>query len=173
MKRASALIVLLVALAGCSQTDSAPEPTASESVVTQSPSPEPTATSEAPTVTPTSAAPSPTQASATATQASTSAFCAYLKKTAGAQQQVEDPSQFVALVNGALAVAPGAIQEDLALYAESVQKLADSVTAPPAKAAKADQWLSDNEDAIDQAEANLNAYSESACGRPFITGEGG
>jgi hypothetical protein len=175
VKRAGALVIAFVALAGCSQTDSAPEPTPSETFVTQSPSPEPTATSEAPTVTPTSATPSPTRASAsaTATQASTAAFCAYLKKTAGAQQQVEDPSQFVALVNGALAVAPGAIQEDLTLYAESVQKLADSVTASPKKAAKADQWLSDNEDAIAQAEANLNAYSESSCGRPFITGEGG
>lgn len=172
MKRASALIVLAIALAGCSQTDSAPEPEISPTVATQAPSPEPSASTEAPSATPTTAAATPTRASATATQASTAAFCAYLKKTAGAQQQVEDPSQFVDLVNGALAVAPGAIREDLALYAESVQKLADTVTAPPKKAAKADQWLSDNEDAINQAEANLEAYSESACGRPFITGEG-
>ena len=77
------------------------------------------------------------------------------------------------MVNGALAVAPGAIRDDLVLYAQSVQKLADTVTAGPKKAAAADKWLSDNADAVAQAEANLNGYSESVCGVPFITGEGG
>lgn len=99
-------------------------------------------------------------------------FCDYLEQTSDAAQQVEDPTQFVKLVEGAQAVAPGAIADDLALYAQSVRKLAATVTASPAEAAKADKWLSRNDAAIQQAEANLNSYSESTCGRPFITGEG-
>jgi hypothetical protein len=173
MKHLIAVTAVALALAGCTQTDSAPEPAISQTIAASdapSPveSPTPQATTKSPSQEPTTPAPTPK-----ATKPGTTSFCKYLKQTAGAQQQVEDPAQFVALVNGALAVAPGAIQEDLALYAESVQKLADTVTAGPKKAARADQWLSENEDAIDQAEANLNAYSESVCGQPFITGEGG
>lgn len=170
MKHVSVLVVAAVILAGCSQPDSAPEPEISETVATQDASPVESA--EPATQAPPSSRPSRSAAPATA-KPGTSAFCKYLKQTAGAQQQVEDPVQFVELVNGALAVAPGAIQEDLALYAQSVQKLADTVMAGPKKAAAADEWLSENEDAVAQAEANLNGYSESVCGVPFITGEAG
>ena len=69
-------------------------------------------------------------------------------------------------------MAPGAIAEDAALYAESVRALATTVTGSPKKAAQADAWLSENEDAIAAAEANLDSYSQSTCGLPFITGEG-
>lgn len=172
MRRLAALVVITLAVTGCSQTGSSPEPGISETIATAEATATPSV--EPATPEPTTAAPSP---SATATKKKqtkpgTTSFCKYLKQSYGAQQSVEDPEQFVQLVNGALAVAPGAIQEDLALYAESVQKLADTVTAGPKKAAAADAWLSENEDAIRQAEANLNAYSESVCGLPFITGEG-
>ena len=33
-------------------------------------------------------------------------------------------------------------------------------------------WQARNDAAIQQAEDNLNSYSESTCGRSFITGEG-
>lgn len=171
MKRAGVVVVAAVILAGCSQTGSAPEPQTSESVTTQAPSP--VRSTEPATQTPTPAQPTPSTTAPSTAKPGTAAFCKYLKKTAGAQQQVEDPMQFVELVNGALAVAPGAIREDLALYALSVQKLADTVMAGPKKAAAADKWLSENEDSVAQAEANLNGYSESVCGVPFITGEGG
>ncbi|MFN8184368.1 MAG: hypothetical protein U0R23_08105 [Candidatus Nanopelagicales bacterium] len=172
MKRAGLLIVAAVVIAGCSQNTTSPPPDSPEpSVALSTPAPSPT--SVAPTQAATTPAATPTQTKPPATPApGTDAFCAYLKKTAGAQQRVEDPQQFVDLVDGALAVAPGAIQEDLALYAQSVRKLALTVTGSPAEAAKADAWLTRNEDAINQAEANLDAYSQSTCGRPFITGEG-
>ncbi len=96
-----------------------------------------------------------------------------LEQTQGQhQQQIEDPAAFVGLVEGAVAVAPGAIAEDAALYAESVRALATMVTGTPKQAAKADAWLTQNEDAIAAAEANLDSYSQSTCGLPFITGEG-
>lgn len=171
MKHAGLLVVAAVILAGCSQEQSAPPPQVSDTVTTQAPTPagSPQPASQPPATSRTS----PSATVPTTAKPGVSAFCKYLKKTAGAQQQVEDPAQFVALVNGALAVAPGAIREDLVLYAQSVQKLADTVTAGPKKAAAADKWLSDNADAVAQAEANLNGYSESVCGVPFITGEGG
>jgi hypothetical protein len=118
------------------------------------------------TAVPTTGAPEPA-----ATRAGTSAFCDYLDKTSGQQQQVEEPSQFVELVEGAAAVAPAAIAEDMALYLESVRRLAETVTAAPRKSERANQWLSDNEAAISAAEANVDTYTQSVCGRPFIAGE--
>lgn len=172
MKRAGLVIVAAVLLAGCSQNTTSPPAQQSESSVAQS-TPAPSPTSAAPTQATTTPAATPTATKRSTTPApGTDAFCAYIKKTAGAQQRVEDPQQFVDLVEGALAVAPGAIQEDLALYVESVRKLALTVTGSPDEAAKADAWLTRNEDAIAQAEVNLDAYSQSTCGRPFITGEG-
>lgn len=171
MKRSALLTVLIagVALAGCSQSQTASEPSASVSV----PKPKPSMTTAAPTTAPaTTAAPTsaaPTQSASSAVPGD-KAFCNYLKKTQGAQQIVEDPTQYVALVEGAAALAPGAIAEDAALYAESARKLAVTVTGSQSQAAKADQWLSENSDAVDQAEANLNSYAESTCGVPFISG---
>ncbi len=165
----------LLALGGCSQTTTTPDTDSSGTVAV--PSPE----SPTPVPSPTTAEPSTAAPTATATtrtpKPQTSGpgdltFCEYLEKTADAQQQVEDPAQFVALVEGAQAVAPGAIADDLALYAQSVRKLALTVTGTPEQAAKADRWLSRNDAAVQQAQANLDSYSESACGRPFITGEG-
>lgn len=174
MKRTALALILAIGLAGCSQTDTATPPASPPATPTVSATPveSPTQTPTTPAPTATSAKPDPTS-TPKPTGPGTNTFCAYLKKTSGAQQQVEDPSQFVALVNGALAVAPGAIAEDLALYAESVQKLADTVTAGPKKAAAANKWLTNNEAAISAAEANVNNYSQSVCGRPFISGEAG
>ena len=173
MRAAVCAMVLAVGLAGCSQNDSAPQPEVSASTESTVPSPTPT--------TPTPVAPSPTRTATPTTpapeqnptKAGAQAFCDYLEKTSGQQQQVEDPAQFVALVEGAVAVAPGSIAEDAQLYAESVRRLADTVSGGPKKAAKAEAWLTANEAAVAQAEANLNSYTESTCGRPFITGEGG
>lgn len=171
---AGAMVVL--GLTGCAQTQS--DPTPSPTIPSASPIlPSPTSTPSAP-ATPTTAAPATSSATRpapepTATSAGVAAFCDYLEETSGQQQQVEDPSQFVALVEGAVAVAPGAIAEDIAIYAESVRKLAQTVTAGPKQAARANQWLSDNEAAVAAAEANLDNYTQSVCGRPFITGEGG
>ncbi|MCU0297648.1 MAG: hypothetical protein MUF33_03900 [Candidatus Nanopelagicales bacterium] len=163
-------LVLAAALAGCSQTESAPEPVDSATVST---APAPTAASTPPraptTAVPTSAAP---VSESPAASSGDDAFCAYLKKSSKAAQQVEDPAAFVALVEGAQAVAPGAIEEDLALYAESVRKLAILVTGSPKQAAKADVWLAENEDVVASAQANVDNYSQSVCGMPFITGEG-
>ena len=171
MKRAGLVILTAVVLAGCSQNTASP-PVPSDTPATRS-TPAPSPTTQAPTQAVTTPAATPTATKRSTTPApGTDAFCSYLKKTAGAQQRVEDPQQFVDLVEGALAVAPGAIQEDLALYAQSVRKLAVTVTGSPDEAAKADAWLTRNEDAINQAEVNLDAYSQSTCGRPFITGEG-
>jgi hypothetical protein len=176
VKKTAAFALVLLALAGCSQTDDEPQAGSSGTVAVESPTIRPSAP---PTQTPTTAPVSPTapkpttpQPAATSNGPGETTFCDYLEQTAGAQQQVEDPAQFVKLVKGAQAVAPGAIADDLALYAQSVQKLADTVTADAQTAAKADRWLARNEAAITQAEANLNSYSESTCGRPFITGEG-
>lgn len=175
MRRLVVATVLLLAVAGCSETESAPAPEPSESAASPTamatptpvtPTSEPTGSSPA-SQTPTAPRPEPT-----ATRAGTSAFCDYLEQTSGQQQQVEEPSQFVALVEGAAAVAPASIAEDIALYVESVRKLAETVTAAPKKAERANQWLSDNEVAVAQAEANLDSYTQSACGRPFIAGEG-
>ncbi|MEZ5185579.1 MAG: hypothetical protein R2720_07520 [Candidatus Nanopelagicales bacterium] len=173
MKRMALAVILAIGLAGCSQTDTATPPTSPAATPSVSETPmESPAPTQSPSPTRTTAKPETTDTPKPSGPA-TNSFCAYLKKTSGAQQQVEDPSQFVALVNGALAVAPGAIAEDLALYAESVQKLADTVTAGPKKAAAADKWLTQNEAAVSAAEENVNNYSLSVCGQPFITGEGG
>ncbi len=174
MRAVVCAMVLAVGLAGCSQTDSAPEPDVSATTEPAEPSPAqttPGTVTPTPTRTPTPTTPEPDPGSTT--KAGTTAFCDYLEETSGQQLQVEDPSQFVALVEGAVAVAPGAIAEDAQLYAESVRRLADTVTEGPKKAAKAEAWLTANESAVAQAEANLNSYAESTCGRPFITGEGG
>lgn len=168
------LVIALVALAGCSQND---EPKAEITGSVAAPSPvETTEEPSTPTPTQTTAAPAPTATTPKPKNTSTghgdATFCDYLAKSADAAQQVEDPAQFVALVEGAQAVAPGAIADDLALYVQSVRKLALTVTGSAAEAAKADKWLSRNDAAVQQAEANLNSYSESTCGQPFITGQG-
>lgn len=162
-------LALALALAGCSQTESAPEPVDSATIPVA-----PTRAEDSPTPAPTTAAPtSPAPVSKSpAGSSGDDAFCAYLEESSGAAQQVEDPAAFVALVEGAQAVAPGAIEEDLALYAESVRKLAILVTGSQKQAAKADAWLAENEDVVAAAEANVNTYSQSVCGVPFITGEG-
>ena len=169
------LAAALLVLAGCSQTADEPQAGTSGSVSVPSPV-ETTVAPTSPTLEPTTAAATPTPTTPkpkdTATGPGDTTFCDYLEKTADAAQQVEDPAQFVKLVQGAQAVAPGAISDDLALYALSVRKLAQTVTGTPAEAAKADKWLSRNDAAIQQAEDNLNSYSESTCGRSFITGEG-
>jgi hypothetical protein len=169
MKALLGALLLAAALAGCSQTESPPEPVDSATVptatATEATTPPPAPTTAAPT----SAAPVP---ESPAGSSGDDALCAYLKKSSKAAQQVEDPAAFVALVEGAQAVAPGAIEEDLALYAESVRKLAILVTGSPKQAAKADAWLAENEDVVAGAEANVDNYSQSVCGRPFITGEG-
>jgi hypothetical protein len=172
MRRAAVLVVVAVVLVGCSQDNAGPQP---QDTGTVSVSPEPTRPSPVETPTtqaPTSAPVSPTPSRTKKAQPGADAFCTYLEQTQGAQQQIEDPAQFVALVEGAAAVAPGAIAEDAALYAESVRALALTVTGSPKQAAKADAWLSQNEDVIAAAEANLDSYSQSTCGLPFITGEG-
>ena len=174
MKAMLAGAIVVLGLAGCTQTQS--DPTPPTTVPSASPSLQsPASTPSAPATPTTPATTSATKPSPkpTATGAGVTAFCDYLEKTSGQQQQVEDPSQFVALVEGAVAVAPGAIAEDIAIYAESVRKLAQTVTAGPKQAARANQWLSDNEAAIAAAEANLDNYTQSVCGRPFFTGEGG
>ena len=172
MKRAAVLIAAAAVLVGCSLDNASPQPLDSQTIAV---SPEPTepSVSTAPTAVPTTtAAPSPTATKTKKSQPGADAFCTYLEQTQGAQQQIEDPAQFVELVEGAAAVAPGAIAEDAALYVESVRALATTVTGSPKKAAQADAWLSENEDAIAAAEANLDSYSQSTCGLPFITGEG-
>lgn len=127
---------------------------------------------QSPTPAVTSARPTSKTPKPSATGAGDLTFCDYLQRSRDAAQQVEDPQQFVELVDGALAVAPGSIREDLALYAESVRKLATTVTGSPSQAAKADAWLSRNDAAVQQAQDNLNSYSLSTCGQPFLTGEG-
>ena len=172
MKRAAGLSAAAAVLVGCSQDNASPQPQDSQTIAV---SPEPTEPSviTSPTAVPTTtAAPSPTATKTKKSQPGADAFCTYLEQTQGAQQQIEDPAQFVELVEGAAAVAPGAIAEDAALYVESVRALATTVTGSPKKAAQADAWLSENEDAIAAAEANLDSYSQSTCGLPFITGEG-
>lgn len=157
-------LAAVVVLAGCSQTQSSPQAsTTPTSVITG----EPTPSAPSPRVTKSVTA----TPSATRIVPSTEAFCDYLEQTAEAQQTVEDPQAYVRLVTGAQAVAPGAISDDLALYAQSAKKLAVTVTGSPEEAAKADAWLTRNEAAVGQAEANLNAYAESTCGRPFVAGE--
>jgi hypothetical protein len=172
--RRAAVLLALLALAGCAQNDDAPQAESTGTVTVAPSSPEPTPT---PTTTePTTAAPTPAPTTRSpkpqASGPGDTTFCGYLEQTAGAQQQVEDPAQFVALVEGAQAVAPGAIAEDLALYVQSVRKLALTVTGSPEEAQKADRWLARNDAAVQQAQANVDSYSQSACGRPFITGEG-
>lgn len=177
MKRAL-IVVALVALAGCSSETNEPQAGTSATIEVQTPtaapstvapaSPTPVATSAAP-VTPSASTSSPKPQQ---TGAGDVSFCDYLAKTADASQQVESPDEYVALVKGAVAVAPGAISQDVALFATSVEKLALTVTGTPAQAAKADAWLSRNEAAVQQAQDNLNSYSLSTCGQPFVTGEG-
>ncbi len=170
MRRVVVMVAAAVVLAGCSQDNSSPQPQ-DTGTVSVSPQPTQSPTTASPTTqAPTSAAPKP--AKTKNAQPGTDAFCTYLEQTQGAQQQVEDPAQFVELVEGAAAVAPGAIAEDAALFAESVRALATTITGSAKQAAKADAWLSENEDAIAAAEANLDSYSQSTCGLPFITGEG-
>jgi len=169
MKALLGTLVLAAALAGCSQTESAPEPVDSATIPTAPTAVATTPTPAATTAAPTSAAPA---SKSPAASSGDDAFCAYLKKSSKAAQQVEDPAAFVALVEGAQAVAPGAIEEDLALYTESVRKLAILVTGGPKQAAKADAWLAENEDVVASAQANVDNYSQSVCGMPFITGEG-
>jgi hypothetical protein len=166
-------------MAGCSSAES--QPGAGSSATIQAPlttetaevSPDvttpqdpgsPTAVSETATTEP---APQPS-----ATGKGDATFCDYLASTSAAQQQIEDPAELVRIVEGAQAVAPGAVSEDLALYVQSVRKLALTVTGTPEQAAKADAWLTRNDSAVMQAETNLNSYSESVCGTPFIAGEG-
>lgn len=174
MKSFVLVLAAAAVLAGCTSSQQAETPsvTASETAATASPPMTPTAT-PSPTSTPT---PTPTQTQ-TATPAAASpgveAFCAYLAKTAGAQQTVESPEQFVALVAGAQAVAPATISEDLALFVKSTRKLALSVTGSPEQASRANAWLDRNAGAVDIAEANLNSYAMSTCGQPFIAGEPG
>lgn len=171
MKRIIVAVALL-ALAGCGQGD---QPSAESSAVVESPTVAESSSAPTPSVTQ-SVAPTPSVTSAKPTPTTEGpgdeSFCGYLEKTADAQQQVEDPAQFVALVEGAQAVAPGAISEDLALYVTSVRKLAATVTGSEEEMMRADRWLTRNEAAVAQAEANLNSYTESTCGRPFILGEG-
>jgi hypothetical protein len=171
MRRAAVLIAVAMLVAGCSQDTTSPDPQDSGTVsVTPAPT-EPA--SPTPTTVPSSQMPpSPTATKTKKSQPGADAFCDYLDQTQGAQQQIEDPAQFVALVEGAVEVAPGAIAEDAALYAESVRALAATVTGSPKEARTADAWLSENEDAIAAAQANLDSYSLSTCGLPFITGEG-
>lgn len=163
-----AVTVAVVALAGCSQSQTSTQSEATPTVQKSKAAPttaSPVETSQAPTsAAPTSAAPTATQSAIPGDKA----FCAYLKKTQGAQQIVEDPDQYVALVQGAAALAPGSIAEDAALYAESARQLALTVTGSAKEASKADKWLTANQAAVDQAEANLNSYAESTCGLPFI-----
>lgn len=172
-----AVLVVLLA-AGCSQSESAPEPVTSGTVAVPTPSePAPATPTQAPaTPSPVATAASPTAEKTPEAPKATGpgdlTFCDYLEQNASAAQRVEDPTQFVELVDGALAVAPGAVRDDLALYAQSVRKLALTVTGSPAQAAKADAWLSRNDAAVQQAQDNLNSYSLSSCGQPFITGEG-
>ena len=172
MKRTVTLVAVAMVLAGCSQDSTSPQPQDSATI-----SVSPVSSKQTPVTSPTTAAPTSTPAP-TATKSKkpqrpgADAFCTYLEQTQGAQQQIEDPAAFVDLVEGAVAVAPGAIAEDAALYAESVRALATMVTGTPKQAAKADAWLTQNEDAIAAAEANLDSYSQSTCGLPFITGEG-
>ncbi len=178
MKRAL-IAVVLVGLAGCSSTESEPDAGSSATIeapavpTSAAPSPDATTPEAIGQVTPTSepATSEPvTQPSPTGKGDTT--FCDYLASTAAAQQQVEDPDELVKIVEGAQAVAPGAVSEDLAVYVQSVKKLALTVTGSPDQAAKADAWLTRNDAAITQAETNLNSYSESVCGTPFLTGEG-
>lgn len=162
MKIIAGLSLVLV-LAGCSQTQTSTEPTASPAQSTPAPSTPAPTQSAAPTSSPT--------AEPTPSAPSTEAFCNYLEDTAEAQQSIEDPAAYVQLIAGAQEFAPGAISDDLALYVTSTKKLALTITGTPEEAQKADAWLTRNEAAVEQAEANLNAYTESTCGRPFTIGE--
>lgn len=177
MKRAL-IAVVLVALAGCSSGDSEPGAGSSGTVAAptanESRAPSPAATTPSATLNPSATARPASSAPAAPSPSGKGdvTFCDYLASSAGAAQQIEDPAELVKIVQGAQAVAPGAISEDLALYVESVKKLALTVTGSPEQAAKADAWLSRNDAAITQAETNLNSYSESVCGTPFIGGEG-
>ena len=176
MKRA-AIVLALIALAGCSSSDGEPDAGSSGTVAVATPSP-PTqaATPTEQPSTPATTAPATQPATKTPKPAVSGAgdltFCDYLAQNADTAQLVESPEQFVELVQGALAVAPGSIRDDLSLYAQSVEKLATTVTGPPVAARKADAWLSRNDAAVQQAQDNLNSYSLSTCGQPFITGEG-
>lgn len=177
MKRALIALVL-VGVAGCSSGTSEPGAGQSGTIAvpsaSQTAAPAPASTTPSATLKPSSESRPATSAPAPSapTGKGDTTFCDYLASTAAAQQQIEDPNELVKLVAGAQAVAPGAISEDLALYAQSVKKLALTVTGSPDQAAKADAWLSRNDAAIAQAELNLNSYSESVCGTPFIAGEG-
>jgi hypothetical protein len=111
--------------------------------------------------------------SKTARAAGDEALCDYLEGTATEQQQVEDPRDFVELVENAAELAPGAIAEDARLFAQSADKLATAITGTAEQAEAANRWLERNAERIDQAQVNLDAYTESVCGRPFITGEDG
>ena len=129
MKSAAVLIAAAAVLVGCSQDNASPQPQDSQTIAV---SPEPTEPSviTSPTAVPTTtAAPSPTATKTKKSQPGADAFCTYLEQTQGAQQQIEDPAQFVELVEGAAAVAPGAIAEDAALYVESVRALATALSA--------------------------------------------
>ena len=173
------MLIAVIALAGCSETTDEPGGGTTATLAVESPtSPVRTQTPTQPPTTPDS-----TQAPATTTAPATQrpkpastvpgdlTFCDYLERSRDAAQQIEDPAQFVQLVEGAAAVAPGSIREDASLYAESVRKLALTVTGTPAQAAKADAWLVRNDAAIQQAQDNVNSYSLSTCGQPFLTGE--
>lgn len=159
-------LTLALVLAGCSQAQTTTQPPATPAQSTPAPS------------TPAPSTPAPTQSAAasgsstpTPEAPSTEAFCDYLEDTAEAQQSIEDPTAYVQLIAGAQAVAPGSISDDLALYVTSTEKLALTITGTPEQAAKADAWLTRNEAAVEQAQANLDAYTESTCGRPFTIGE--
>lgn len=178
MKRV-VLTLTLIALAGCSSSGSEPDAGSSGTVAVESATPSAPELSQSPTELPSApvtTAPATQPATKTpkpvATGAGDVTFCDYLAQNADAAQLVESPEQFVELVQGALAVAPGSIRDDLSLYADSVEKLATTVTGSAAEAKKADAWLSRNDAAVQQAQDNLNSYSLSTCGQPFITGEG-
>ena len=103
MKAMLAGAIVVLGLAGCTQTQSDPTPPTtvpSASPSLQSPARYPQCSSHAhdsghhecdETVTQTHC-----------DRCGVTAFCDYLEKTSGQQQQVEDPSQFVALVEGLL-----------------------------------------------------------------------
>lgn len=151
-RRAPVLVAALL-LAGCS----------GGSGDNQAPSPE-----QSPT-TPAAASATATPSDATGSDAAEpgiSAFCDYLTQLESTPP--EDQAELLEQIATLDDLAPEGFAEDLALFRESREKF-DIAIGGGQGAAQAQQWLEENNAAVNEAAEKLNTFTEKNCGAPLIT----
>lgn len=179
MRKSSVLAVAVILLAACGSDATPQGAVTAEAGTTRTPQGAATAdvgTSRTPQVSESpdrsAGGSSPQAPDSPAADPAVTAFCDYLESTAQEQLQVEDPMDFVELVEGAAQLAPPAVADDATLFALSIRKLALAIVGDAGQSRAANRWLERNDAEVRRAEADLEAYTQQACGRPFITGEG-